>query len=337
MRRTLLILALLPWFVGCLNSQAPLAPPPPEEPLASRGDATPAATGEMPWPQGMGRDPDALTEQPKDAAPLERSTTQSEERGIAGSAPTPLQRAGGQRVIALDPGHGGEEIGAAHSSPQGWVVREKEVNLAVAQKLKQLLEQEGFQVVLTRDSDRRVYALPEGALPPDLAGRSPAFSRTRADLQARIDLANAAGADLFISLHANGSASSGTSGVEVWYDGKRPFATQNLALAQAVQAALLEELRAIGYQAVDRGVKEDSHWRSFQGRSFPLFVLGPPRTELSPLQPTPTRATQMPGILGETLFLSNPGEAALLRQEHVQQALARGYLKGILLYFQEQE
>ncbi|MCX6023829.1 MAG: hypothetical protein NTZ05_19295, partial [Chloroflexi bacterium] len=95
---------------------------------------------------------------------------------------------------------------------------------------------------------------------------------------------------------------------EVWYAPDRSFGALNTVLAQEVLAALVAEIRGQGYQVPNRGIKDDTTFRFFNGRYFPIFVLGPPRAD-----PPPTsRATQMPGILGETLFLSNPHEAQLL-------------------------
>jgi hypothetical protein len=91
---------------------------------------------------------------------------------------------------------------------------------------------------------------------------------------------------------------------------------------------ILGQLRAAGYDAPNRGLKNGSQFRVFGDRVFPLFVLGNPRTE-----PRPTRGTEMPGVLGESLFLSNQHEAALLGQERIQEAIARGYLQGISRYF----
>jgi N-acetylmuramoyl-L-alanine amidase len=231
---------------------------------------------------------------------------------------------GRQRIIVLDPGHGGPEVGAG-----GAGLSEKFVNLYIAQRLRRMLEEAGYRAVLTRETDARVFTL----LPHD--PNSTARPATEADLQARVDLANQAQADVFISLHNNGSNDSGLSGTEVWYNASRPFSALNLVLAQEVLNALVEEIRAAGHPAVNRGLKDDARFRFFNGRYYPLFVLGPPR-EANPQTREAggmTRATQMPGILGETLFLSHAREAQLLRLEEMQEAIARGYFTGIQRYF----
>lgn len=271
---------------------------PPSAPEAG-ADTTPRASAESAPPVG-----------PDSAAGSAAALTQ----------PLPLHpfqpAAGRARVVALDPGHGGPEVGAA-----GAGVAEKDVNLRIAVKLKDLLEREGLQVVLTRDGDSR-------AASPAPGGGPAGFSATRIDLQARIDLANAAGADVYLSIHNNGSTSPAEGGTEVWWDGRRPFAAFNRALATEMLGALLQAIRATGYPAASRGLKEDSNFRVFQGRAFPIFVLGPPRTGAST-----SRATLMPAVLGETLFLTNPAEAALLARDDVRAAIARGYRDGLLRYF----
>ncbi|MBI2865375.1 MAG: N-acetylmuramoyl-L-alanine amidase [Chloroflexi bacterium] len=228
--------------------------------------------------------------------------------------------AGRARVVAIDPGHGGPEVGAG-----GAGLAEKNVNLSIALKLRKLLEQDGMTVVMTRDRDSRANAPAEGQAPET-------GSSTRQDLQARIDLANRSQADVLVSIHNNGSGDPGQSGTEVWYDGKRPFGTFNAVLAEDVLASLVETIRGVGYPTADRGVKEDSQYRIFQNRAFPLFLLGPPRTGSST-----TRAAQMPAVLGETLFLSNPAEAWQLTREDMISAIAAGYRQGLLRYFQRIE
>ncbi|MBI4301787.1 MAG: N-acetylmuramoyl-L-alanine amidase [Chloroflexi bacterium] len=233
-----------------------------------------------------------------------------------------VEKEPGERVIVVDPGHGGPfEVGAVHRNAWGEAdVVEKEVNLKIALVLRDLLSGDGYEVVLTRDGDT-------GALDPEAADTFSGYRRTRADLQARVDIANSACADLFISVHNNGSTSPGESGTEVWYSKDRPFAAENLALARLVQANLLAQLREVGYSSRDRGVKDDSNFRVFQGRTYNLFVLGPGRPG--------ARATQMPGILGESIFVSNDVEASLLQQDRVIEAIAQGYYQSIISYFEQ--
>jgi len=219
-----------------------------------------------------------------------------------------------KKMVVLDPGHGGPDVGAAAGS-----LAEKAVNLGIALKLKGLLEADGFQVLLTREADQRPYTLAEGRTDRPV---------TRADLQSRVDLANAARADVFISMHNNGSSDPAQAGTEVWYAPDRSFGDANWRLAGAILDGIVSELAKAGYPSPNRGLKNGSEFRVFNGRVYPLFVLGNSRTDQQP-----SRATRMPGILGESLFLSNAYEAGLLAQERVQLAIAQGYRNGILRYF----
>jgi N-acetylmuramoyl-L-alanine amidase len=214
------------------------------------------------------------------------------------------------RTIAIDPGHGGPESGAATGD-----LVEKELNLRIGLILADLLREDGYRVAMTRDDD---------------SSPSPAYvhSGVRAevvmDLGARVDAANAAGADLFLSIHNNGSADPGQRGTEVWYNHSRSFSDRNLALAELVLDNVVGSLRAAGHSAVRRGLMDDAEFRIVRGRAFNLFVLGPSQIR------TPT---QMPGVLGESLFLSNPADAAALRRPEILAAIASGYRDAVRGYF----
>lgn len=218
------------------------------------------------------------------------------------------------RTIALDPGHGGPEVGAVNGS-----LAEKNVNLEIALLLADLLTADGFRVVLTRDSDRAVH--------PDYV-QSGVRAQLTLDLQARVDIANAAQADLFLSIHNNGSGDPGQRGTEVWYNAQRPFADRNRTLAELVLDGLLHHLAAIGHPTFNRGIKDDTYFRIFRGRAYNIYVLGPGDG------PRPHVPTAMPGVLGESLFLTNPTDAAALRRPETLAAIARGYRAAVLAYFE---
>ncbi len=229
----------------------------------------------------------------------------------------PFLPAGGRaRVVVLDPGHGGPEVGSA-----GAGVAEKDINLSIARRLRALLEADGFIVVLVRDCDCRA-TVPPGYEPPAN------WQAARWDLQARLDIANLADGDVYLSIHNNGSNTPSESGTEVWYDGRRPFAAYNLALAQVVLEEQIRAIRSWGYPTINRGLKEDTYFRVRDGRAFPIFVLGPPRSGVAT-----TRAARMPAALGESLFLSNVNEAPFLARESMQDAIAAGYYRALVRYF----
>jgi N-acetylmuramoyl-L-alanine amidase len=230
----------------------------------------------------------------------------------------------------LDPGHGGEEIGAARNG-----VVEKVSNLDFAFRVERLLLATGLvDVVLTRRADVR-------AAEP-IAGYTPA----RHDLQTRLDIANAAGGDVFVSIHSNGSDDAGQNGVEAWFDSNRSFAAENRQLAALLVRHVLAELRGYGFGATDRGLFDGRCYRERMGRCFTLFVIGGPREtsreEVERRGGDPaalgfgsadaifSRPANMPSALVELLIITNARDAVALRDENGREAMARGVAGAIL-------
>ena len=223
------------------------------------------------------------------------------------------------RKIVLDAGHGGHDTGAR--SPQG--LNEKDVNLALALKLaKKLRRRTNLEVVLTRHDDTFI-PLPE---------------RTR--------IANEAGADLFMCLHANGAYSQTATGFEVYFLSARAsdaraaalarlensaealggavdglpaggddlsaifhdlIRTENLAASQRMAVAIQARLD-LAMNIENRGVKQ-----------APFYVLV---------------GAQMPAVLVEVGFMSNPDEAAMLFRPEVQDRIVDALYDAILYYDQ---
>lgn len=234
------------------------------------------------------------------------------------------------RTVVLDPGHGGGEVGASANG-----VVEKDSNLDMTRRAQRQLEARGIRAVLTRSGDTHATGYERDA---SLSG----FRATRADLQARVDLSNREGADLFVSIHSNGSTNTAESGVEVWFDPNRPFGDDNERLARILQQSVLDALLEYGYVARDRGTKDDSCFRVRSGRCRPLYILGPARNDAgsappvvagrAPFEAYAPRATGMPGALVELLFISNAANAAALRDEGAREAMARGVAEGIMAF-----
>ena len=148
---------------------------------------------------------------------------------------------------------------------------------------------------MTRTTDARV-------LPPARAAAlSTASERTRLDLEQRVDMANAAGADLYLSIHANGGGSL-EEGTETFWAQPNLNVEQSRRLAGLVQD---EVLAALGL--VDRGVKQR-----------PFHVV---------------RFTYAPAALVELGFMTNPAEEALLASAGGQAAAARALLRAVERFF----
>jgi len=180
------------------------------------------------------------------------------------------------KTIVIDPGHGGSDPGAIGITG----LREKVVNLAVAQHLVNMLKDAGAKVLVTRSGDQSVSN------------------------QQRVDLANDAGADLFISIHANAFSNPESNGTETHYCGKNSSTTASKYLAQQLQRELVP---ALGLR--DRGVKANS-----------FFVL---------------TKTNMPAALVELGFLTNAEEEKLLGEKKTQQAAAEALFRGIEAFLQK--
>ncbi len=201
-------------------------------------------------------------------------------------------------LVAVDAGHGGADSGAVGVLPPGTltglppradrdgqtVIYEKDVTLDVAQRLNLYLQQQGFPTVMTRTQD--------------MAGGDVPSTTVGADLKARVDIANVAGARMFVSIHENSLAAT-TQGSETFHF---YYSTPGAkALAQLVHEQVLA---ALGLP--DRGVKTAG-----------FYVL---------------KYTRMPAILVEGAFLSNPNEALLLADPSVRQRLAEGIGIGVARY-----
>ena len=235
----------------------------------------------------------------------------------------PAQPIGQGKTVYIDPGHGGLESGAAHTNADGKAdVVERDVNLSIGLKLRALLEANGFRVAMSRSTN----ASPNT---PPIDRNDDGRVSSRDDYQAVVDLANDSKADVMVSIHNNGSTNKELSGTEVWYSPLRRFADRNLLLARLLQQNLVASLRGLGYNVVDRGIKDDSAYRIYNGRPYEIFVLGEAdNTRFHP------RAAQMPAALGESLFLSNDADAAMLGQDRTQEAIAMGYYNAIVAYFE---
>lgn len=214
-------------------------------------------------------------------------------------------------LVAIDAGHDGKEWGTTGTAGGKRLV-EKDLTLALAKLVDQHLRAAGYRTLMTRTDD----SPPGGG-----ADRTGDRKVNLADnLQARIDKANEAGANVLVSIHFNGSTERRLRGPEVYYSAARPFAAQSRKLAEAVMSGLTARMGAAGKPVTPRGVLRDA----VLGGGH-LYLLGPAGGRIA-------RASNMPGVLVEGLFLTNPDDAALAADPATIQALARGYADGIAAY-----
>lgn len=227
-------------------------------------------------------------------------------RSVDGGGPRGQAAPASKAVIVLDPGHGRGDPGATHYIPDGsgrWDVTEAESNQRNAELIRDRLLALGYEVYLTREGAGRG---PGGPLP---------LQFITSDLYARVGLAKAVDADLYLAIHGNGAVVKSISGPETWYCGKHEEGAANERLARVIQQAMVDALHEYGYFPPDRGIKEDA--ATHHSGDFCQFVV--------------TRETPVPAALLEFLFLSNDDDARVLvddrahvlMAEHVAAALDR--------------
>jgi len=255
-----------------------------------------------------------------DQSPPPETPTQGSTPDPASPAATPTRT----RVVFLDPGHGGPDTGAGGTALDGTWVQEKDVTLAIALRTAELLREAGVEVVLSRTSDELPGLEPQDVLPD---GEGLTAEGVLRDLQRRIDQANASGANLLLSIHLNGHVDPAATGTETYYDSTRPFSDESRRLADLIQRHVVAGLREAGYDALDRGVFNQTELEAPGLGVLPdyshLVMLGP-------AVPGKLRPSTMPGVLNEVLFLSNPTEATLAQQPEIQDRIARAYTDAIL-------
>lgn len=206
------------------------------------------------------------------------------ERPVPAEAPSPSAGELSGFVVALDPGHGGYDGGARAVESGLW---EKDITLQMAQSIESVLSAHGAQVMLTRRED---ICLAEG----DTATRS----RKRQDLQRRVDLAEAAGADVFLSIHMNEYRSRREQGPQVFY---QKGAEAGKTLAETLQAAILAQLKPE---------------RQRQALAGDYYVL----------------KGKLPSALVECGFISNPQEEKRLLDPDYQLQFGEALAQGLIRY-----
>ncbi|MET0732254.1 MAG: N-acetylmuramoyl-L-alanine amidase [Casimicrobiaceae bacterium] len=236
----------------------------------------------------------------------------------ASAARKPAQVATARRItIAIDPGHGGEDPGAV--GPRG--TYEKHVTLAISRRLKTILDAEpNMRAMLTRDDD---YFVP---------------------LRARVQKARRVQADLFISIHADAfrephargssvfalSEHGATSAAARWLAQKENESdliggvnldTKDPVLARTLldlsQTAQINDSLKVGRQVLQGIATQNTlHKASVEQAGFAVL-----------------KAPDIPSILVETAFISNPDEERMLRSERYQQRFAEAIALGVRRYF----
>jgi|GEM_PF-336453 len=190
-------------------------------------------------------------------------------------------------IVVIDPGHGGVDGGTNKDG-----ILEKDINLAIAKKLRSYLEQNAYKVIMTREEDVSLDNLNDSS-----------SSRHQRDLNARLDIINNSNAQLFISIHVNCNLNKpATDGSIVFYSEKYQ---ENQQLAYLLQ-------RSFNSMVVD-GVKRTVH----DPQVSDYFLL---------------KHSKIPGVIAETAFISNAAERKHLTEEPFQEQLAKAISVGVEKY-----
>ena len=201
---------------------------------------------------------------PTAAAVAHRAAVRAGATAVPPAAARHLRPPRASATVFVDAGHGGKEIGASFTFEDGKKLVEKDLNLKVATRLAALLREAGLGVAVSRTVDAQVNGT------RDLNNDTKV--NLTDDLQARVDAANAAKANLLISVHFNGIDDPSKKGTQTFYSEGRPFSAKNKALAELVQASLVRSIRGAGYQTDDRGATTDSR---ILGQGSHYYLLGP--------------------------------------------------------------
>ena len=225
----------------------------------------------------------------------------------------------GVEVVVIDAGHGGKFPGAHYGN-----VYEKDLTLKVALKLGKLIEEgmPGVKVVYTRKTDK--------ALGTDLA----------TDLQARADIANKAGGDLFVSIHVNAAKSSAARGVETLIMGESPKEQRynENALFENNREDLIdmsdERTAAIVRAYIQNLQFTYGEYSEAMARLLEKNYKQAGRyvRKTKPQLLKVLYATNMPGVLTEIGFMSNPEELRSMCSEKGQNEIARSLFNAVKDY-----
>ena len=229
--------------------------------------------------------------------------------------PLPAPEEPAVRTIVIDPGHGGDEVGA--QGPGG--TNEKTIALSIARKLRaELVNARGLQVFLTRDKDVEV------------------------PLDERTAIANNYKADVFLSIHANASRARGARGSEVYFlsyqasdEESRRMALQEGMAEPIAHAPAGSDLALILWDMAQAEHLEESSSLASRIQEELAVVTG---SEGRGVKQAPFRVlvgAAMPAVLVEVAFISNPDEEKLLASDAYQSRVAAALARGLERYRRE--
>ncbi len=191
-------------------------------------------------------------------------------------------------VVILDPGHGGVDGGAESNG-----ITEKEINLAIAHKVREFCTLFGFEVRMTRQEDVSIHD----------ADKTTIRAQKNSDLKNRLKIMTEDANAVVVSIHLNKFPQSRVKGAQVFY---APKSQGSDLLAQTVQDSF-------------RTLLQPENTRQIKKADSSLFLL--------------YNNTVNPAVLVECGFISNPEEAALLKTEDYQDKVAFAICCSLLQFY----
>jgi N-acetylmuramoyl-L-alanine amidase len=234
-----------------------------------------------------------------------------------GPEKTPEIRAPGKysiKAIVIDAGHGGKDPGAIG---RRLGIRERDLTLSIAKKLKRILEDNGIRVIMTRGSDEFI-SLPE-----------------------RVRIANSSGADLFVSVHINASRSRAMNGFECYYlseatnDNARALEAFENATLKTDDGTIIEHSSSLDKTLWDMQLTENRRESAELAGDICSAVdnsLVARNRGVKTARFYVVKFTRIPSVLVEIGYLSNKFEELKLKDDGYADRMADVIAKGILAY-----
>ena len=274
-------------------------------PLTLAGSSYMIANGNARLPAAQAVAPMSMMPVAKQASLVAPDALDTPERMTSSAFPLSVRR------VVLDAGHGGSDPGATTAE-----MMEKEITLDIGTRLKTLLEQNGFDVVVTRDTDRTIA------------------------LRDRAVLANDSKSDIFLSIHVNAlEKHTDSRGIETYYLGATsdPSLTALAARENRVSGYSVSDMRKLLEDVYADARRDESHElaKAVQKQLFSSLRKDDAGLENWGVKRAPfivLVATEMPAILAEVGCISNEKEAAMLRRPEYRQKIAAALFEGIRAY-----
>lgn len=208
------------------------------------------------------------------------------------------------KTIVIDPGHGGKDPGALGTG----TLREKGIVLSISEKLRELLTAKGYTVLMTRETDRFI----------------PLKQRTEFAIQHK--------ADLFLSIHANGSETSRANGIETYYLNitSTDAAAEKVAARENIDSGYsIQELETLLEGLIRESKSEDSKRLAQYVQQALVQSTGAVDRGVKHARFVVLIGTKVPAILIETGFVSNAIERQKLATSAYQHKLATAIAEGV--------